>query len=40
MCNIIVGIKEYKTLVKKLAATDLEIMDLIKRCQEITHLTK
>ena len=35
---IIVGIKEYKTLVKKLAAIDLEIMDLVKRRQEITSL--
>ena len=31
-CVIIVGIKEYKTL----AATDLEIMDLVKRHQQIT----
>ena len=37
-CVIIVDIKEYKTLVKKLATIDLEIMDLVKRCQEITHL--
>ena len=32
-----VGIKEYKTLVKKLAAIDLEIMYLVKRCQQITN---
>ena len=37
-CVIIVDIKEYKTLVKKLAAIDLEIMDLVKRHQEITSL--
>ena len=37
-CVITVDIKEYKTLVKKLAAIDLEIMDLVKRCQEITSL--
>ena len=37
-CVIIVGIKEYKTLVKKLAAIDLEIMDLVTRCQQITKL--
>ena len=35
-CVIIVDIKEIKTLVKKLAAIDLEIIDLVKRCQEIT----
>ena len=37
-CIIIVDIKEYKTLVKKLATIDFEIMDLVKRCQEITCL--
>ena len=37
-CVIIVDIKEYKTLVKKLATIDFEIMDLVKRRQEITHL--
>ena len=37
-CVIIVDIKEYKTLVKKLATIDFEIMDLVKRHQEITHL--
>ena len=37
-CVIIVDIKEYKTLVKKLATVDFEIMDLVKRCQEITCL--
>ena len=31
-CVIIVDIKEYKMLIKKLAAIDLEIMDLVKRC--------
>ena len=35
---IIVDIKEYKTLVKEHAAIDLEIMDLVKRCQEIKSL--
>ena len=35
---IIVDIQEYKTLVKKLATIDFEIMDLVKRRQEITHL--
>ena len=30
--------KEYKTLVKKLATIDCEIMDLVKRQQEITCL--
>ena len=29
---------EYRTIVKKLAAIDLEIIDLVKRCQEITSL--
>ena len=37
-CVIIVDIKEYKTLVKKLATIDFEIMDLVKRHQKITHL--
>ena len=37
-CVIIVDIQEYKTLVKKLATIDFEIMDLVKRHQEITHL--
>ena len=37
-CLIIVDIQEYKTLVKKLATIDFEIMDLVKRHQEITHL--
>ena len=37
MCNI-VDIQEYKTLVKKLATIDFEIMDLVRRHQEITHL--
>ena len=37
-CVIIVDIQEYKTLVKKLATIDFKIMDLVKRCQEITHL--
>ena len=37
-CVIIVDIHEYKTLVKKLATIDFEIMDLVKRHQEITHL--
>ena len=36
-CVIIVDIQEYKTLVKKLAIIDFEIMDLVKRRQEITH---
>ena len=37
-CVIIVDIKEYKTLVKKLATIDFKIMNLVKRCQEITCL--
>ena len=37
-CVIIVDIREYKTLVKKLAAIDLQMMDLVKRCLEITSL--
>ena len=37
-CVIIVGIKEYKMLVKKLAAIDIEIMDLVKRCWQTTNL--
>ena len=37
-CVIIVDIQEYKTLVKKLATIDFEIMDLVKRHQEITCL--
>ena len=39
-CVIIEGIKEYKTLVKKLAAIDLEIMDLVKRHQQIKNLQR
>ena len=30
--------KAYTTVVKDLAAADLDIMDLIPRCQEITKL--
>ena len=37
-CVNIVDVQEYKTLVKKLATIDFEIMDLVKRHQEITHL--
>ena len=37
-CVIIVDIQEYKTLAKKLATIDFEIMDLVKRHQEITCL--
>ena len=37
MCNYC-RYKGIQTLVKKLATTDFEIMALVKRCQEITHL--
>ena len=39
MCNYC-RYKGIQTLVKKLAAIDLEIMDLVKRHQEITSFAK